>query len=365
MRRRIVYLITACKNRGPINQTLNIIKNLDYDVFEPFLITIYPEENESLLEMYLPFVKHFFVPTSKVEIILGQDKALRRKLDEVRPDVIHSLGVFPDYAVSKMKKWKQVITLRNYVYDDFPAKFGKVKGSILAWIHLYAMKHTTKTVTCSESLARIYKDRLGLSFDFIRNGVDIDVFEKANTDNKISIKEELGIPKDAFVYVYTGQMIERKNVGFLLDAFSSLIDSNAILLLLGDGPLLSGYRTKYADKRHIIFLGNVNNVQHYLKACDAYVTTSKSEGLPNGVLEAMATGLPVVMSDIDQHQEIYNVDKRIGFVYKQDDPQSLIHALESIRNNTSQMSEAAYESAHNNFSAQKMGKQYQSIYLQL
>ena len=116
---------------------------------------------------------------------------------------------------------------------------------------------------------------------------------------------------------------------------------------------------------NIIFLGNVNNVQHYLKACDAYVTTSKSEGLPNGVLEAMATGLPVVMSDIDQHQEIYNVDKRIGFVYKQDDPQSLIHALESIRNNTSQMSEAAYESAHNNFSAQKMGKQYQSIYLQL
>ena len=214
MRTKIVYLITACKNRGPINQTLNIIKNLDYDVFEPVLITIYPEEQDSLLELYLPFVKHYFIPTSKLEIILGRDKALRRKLDEVRPDVIHSLGVFPDYAVSKIKKWKQVITLRNYVYDDFPAKFGKFKGFILAWIHLYAMKHTNKTVTCSESLARIYKEKLGLTFDFIRNGVDVDVYGKACTEDKISIRKEIGIPKNAFVYVYTGQMIERKNVDF-------------------------------------------------------------------------------------------------------------------------------------------------------
>lgn len=61
---------------------------------------------------------------------MGRDKELRRKLEELQPDIIHSLGVFPDYAVCKMGKWPQIITLRNFIYDDYPAKFGKIIGKV-------------------------------------------------------------------------------------------------------------------------------------------------------------------------------------------------------------------------------------------
>ena len=102
---KVVYLITSCKKTGPIQQTLNIIKNLDRIKFEPTLITIYPEltDGTSQLEKFTSICKHLYIPMSKLDIIIGNYKNLTEALDEIHPDVIHSLGVFPDYAISCIK----------------------------------------------------------------------------------------------------------------------------------------------------------------------------------------------------------------------------------------------------------------------
>lgn len=364
---KVAFLMTHCKKSGPVQQMLNIIKHLDATKFEPHLVTLYPEnEEDSQLAKYLPYVKHHYAPASKLALVTGRDKTLRATLDEIQPDVIHSLGVFPDFAVSRMKKWKQIVTLRNFVYEDYPAKFGKIQGNILAWLHLYAMKHTAKTVTCSESLAKIYKERLGLNYEFIRNGVDVEQYTMPTKEEKADIRKELGLPEDAFILAYTGQMIERKNVGFFLDTFTKHFKTKDVyLLLLGGGALLEGYKSQYGNIENVDFRGSVTNVNHYLKACDAYVSTSKSEGLPNGVLEAMATGLPVVLSDIEQHLEIYEVDKGIGYVYKQGDDKGLAECLEAVRLKAAEMGKTAYTIAHQHFSAEKMSKKYQEQYIKL
>lgn len=359
--------MTHCKKSGPVQQMLNIIKHLDKTEFEPHLVTLYPEDEEgSQLEKYLPYVEHHYAPAGKLALVTGRDKALRATLEEIQPDVIHSLGVFPDFAVSRMKKWKQIVTLRNFVYEDYPAKFGKLQGYILAWLHLYAMKHTAKTVTCSESLAKIYKERLGLNYEYIRNGVDVEQYTMPTKEEKAEIRKEMGLPEDAFIFAYTGQMIERKNVGFLLDTFVKYFKTtNVYLLLLGGGALLEDYKGQYGNIENVDFRGSVTNVNHYLKACDAYVSTSKSEGLPNGVLEAMATGLPVVLSDIEQHLEIYEVDKGIGYVYKQGDENGLAECLEKVKSKAAEMGKTAYTIAHQSFSAEKMSKKYQEQYIKL
>lgn len=363
---KIVFLMTACKKVGPTQQTLNIIKNLDYEKFDPTLITIYDEDFDSRMADFLPYVsKHFLVKTGKKNIILGQCHALQKKLAEIDPDIIHTVGVFPDYAVSKFGKYKQIHTLRNYVYDDFPAKFGYVRGNILARLQLAAMKNVSKTITCSESLAKIYKNQLGMAFDFIRNGVDVEQYSMATISEKQSIRHELGLPEDAFIWVYTGQFIERKNIAFLLENYAKKFGDNpkSYLLLLGGGEQLEMLKTKYAANCRIDFRGNVSNVNYYLKCCDAYISTSKSEGLPNGVLEAMATGLPVVLSDIEQHKEIFEADSNIGYLYKQNDENDFIEKLLAVYNcDIRKVGQAASNSAHENFNSVKMSKKYQKVY---
>lgn len=365
---KVVFMMTSCKKSGPVQQMLNIIKNLDRKEFEPYLVTLYAEDKElSQYHLYEPHVKHVFAPTGKLDMILGRDKTLRAALAEIKPDVIHSLGVFPDFVVSRMKKYNQIITLRNFVYEDYPAKFGKLRGTIMAKLHIYAMTHTKKTVACSESLSKIYKRELNMTYDFVRNGVDVDQYSKAREEEKNAIRKEMNLPEDSFIFAYTGQLIERKNMDFLLRTYARTFqDKKFYLLVLGGGAQLEEMKAKYGNIENIDFRGNVLNVNHYLKACDAYASASKSEGLPNGVLEAMATGLPVILSDIPQHIEVHEANTNCGFIFDINSEEALADCLKKmVEGDYKKMGEAAYDSAHKNFSAPLMSGKYQELYKKL
>ena len=140
--------------------------------------------------------------------------------------------------MSKKSPEKQQITLHNYVYEDYLAKYGRICGLILARLQLSAIKRAANVVACSESLSEIYREKLGLSYGYIRNGIDLTGFSRATESDRYTCREKLGIPGNAFVFIYTGQFIERKNVHFLLENYIEEFGNRteAYLLLLGDGP---------------------------------------------------------------------------------------------------------------------------------
>ena len=329
-RRKVVFLLTSCKRIGPVRQMLYIMKHMDRTMFESILITLYEEEESSMLEMFLPYGTHIPVLTGRAELITGLDKKLKTVLKMIKPDVIHSLGVLPDYAASRIHKYPHVMTLRNFIWEDYPAKFGRIKGSILAELHIYAMKHADKTVACSRSLSQIYKKRLHDEFDYICNGVDFTQYRTAGPSEKQELRQALGLPQKAVVFVYTGQLIQRKNMDFLLDAFSGAASKEHgeyFLLVLGGGDEYARLSARYSGLDNIDFRGDVSDVSPYLQAGDIYVSASRSEGMPNGVLEAVASGLPVLLSDIPQHMEILEMDERLGSSFCQDNRQDLIDKM--------------------------------------
>ena len=363
---RIVYLMTSCRKSGPTQVIMNILKYLDQSIFEPILITIYDEYKSTCLTDVLPYVSaHYMVKTGKKDVLLGRISALRKKLEELNPDVIYSTGVFPMYAVAKISPKKQIITLHCNMYVDYPMKFGKIRGTILAFMQLYAMKRSTKAIACSRSLRDIYRDRLGLNFDFICNGVDLNQYTLPTESEKRNLREKLGLPLNAFIYVCVGSLIAIKNVPFLVESYASAFGSDeaVYLLLLGDGPDRKILEERYADNHQIDFRGNVRNVSEFLKACDVYVSSSKSEGLPKSVMEAMATGLPVVLSDIEQHKEFFEGDAKIGYLYKQGDSADMIEKLRLIfGKGAAEAGRIAYEVVRERFNAEKMSLQYQEVY---
>ena len=366
----IAFLVTACKKSGPIEQMLSIFTYMDRDKFNPILITLYnePDDGTSQLQRYLDIgVKHVRVPLDKKDILLGKIKKLRKELDKLNVDIVHALGVFPDFALSRMKYPGHVTTLRNFVYEDYPVKFGKAVGVVMAKMHLYAMKRTAQTWTCSASLARKYKEELKLKFPYIQNGVNVSNFIHPSEEQKEKMREKLNLPKDKVILVYSGQFVARKDQKFLLELFSEEKSlENYLLLLLGDGADYAELKEEYGKKQNVVMTGSVNNVNEYLQASDIYIASSKSEGLPNGVLEAMAVGLPVILSDIEQHKEIYDANQNIGELYRLGDKRDcLSKILEMKQDKRSIYGLEAYKCAHEQFSAERMSKQYQDEYIRV
>ena len=173
--------------------------------------------------------------------------------------------------------------------------------------------------------------------------------------------------EDKTVVLYSGQFIDRKNQEFAIDAVLSSTSAEQIhMVLMGDGPNLLRLKEKYRSNANIQFTGNVTNVNEYLQAGDLYISASKSEGMPNGVLEAMATGLPVLLSDIPQHLEVLEVSDGYGTSYKQENKKDFISKLDKLLNEDLRaMGKRASDTAKQELSANQMSKRYQELYLSL
>ena len=131
----------------------------------------------------------------------------------------------------------------------------------------------------------------------IPNGIDTDRFRPAAEGEKAALRRTLGLPVEGRIVVSCGAIVPRKGHALMLDAWRALAASrpDAHLVLVGparnDG-YLAGLRER--DDPRVHFTGLVWNVEEYLRAADAFWFASRVEGLPNAVIEAMATGLPVV-----------------------------------------------------------------------
>jgi len=369
MKKKIIYLFTSCKNKGPTKQTLNIIKHLDREIFEPILVTLYKDaENDTLLDEFKLLIERCYsIDSSSKKVLLRSKKNIFKVLDEIEPDIIHSVGLVPAIVAQKYTKSIHVTTIRNFVYDDYVSKFGKATGTIMAKIHLSIIQKCTHVYACSQSLSNLYKEAFSLDLPYIRNGVDVKNYPLKSPEDTVRFREKLGLPFDKLILIYTGQFIMRKNQQFAIENFLALssdnAEMNAVMLLLGDGADYKELYAKYSHNEAILFTGNVSNVSEYLQASDIYLSTSKSEGLPNGVLEAMATGLPVLLSDILQHKEIHEINENVGFLYELGNSEDFQHQLTMLLDeDLKTMGSASYNVINNELNAKKMSITYQREY---
>lgn len=206
-----------------------------------------------------------------------------------------------------------------------------------------------------------------MQFDYIRNGVDIKKYKYADSKVKVRKKDELNLPRNKVIIAYSGQFIDRKDQAFAIEGIlASGYADKICMVLMGSGPNFDTLVKKYENDSRLIFTGNINNVNEYLQASDLYVSSSKSEGMPNGVLEAMASGLPVLLSNIPQHMEVLEVNKQFGLSYQLSDMQDYIAKFEDIMEmDLGKMGEIAAQVALKDFSAQSMSDKYQEFYRNL
>lgn len=188
----------------------------------------------------------------------------------------------------------------------------------------------------------------------IENGIELDIYSPAppNTNTPPVIG-------------CVARLEKQKGLDILLEAFAQLT-SEACLWIIGDGMLRSELETHVQQLRltqRVSFLGYQAQANDYLRQCDIFVLPSRFEGLSFALLEALALGLPCIVTDVGDHGRLINSGEN-GWVVPPNDPAALTTALESLlrdRKKRAHFSVQARNTAEK-YSAEKMAQRTFAVY---
>jgi glycosyltransferase involved in cell wall biosynthesis len=184
---------------------------------------------------------------------------------------------------------------------------------------------------------------------FYPAGVNVDHWNPkyANQD----IWERYGLKSEDNIVLFVGRITKVKDIQFLLDYFKEKKPKKAQLVLVGGGPELNEYQEKYESSANITFLGIRRGLelQEIYSSADLYVLPSASETLGKTVLEAMASGTPVLVSDKGGPKD-YVQENESGCIFKAYDFNSFSERLNYLLSNCNlkEMGEKARENSFKN-----------------
>jgi glycosyltransferase involved in cell wall biosynthesis len=366
---QVIYLVSTLRRTGPTTQLYNIVQHLDGQRFTPTIVTISPEPAASMLRTFT----NRQIPVRSLSLSRLQ-AAMRRRWRVAVADaasplngamVIHSQGLRADVISARhLAEWPRVATVRNYPYEDYVMKYGRAIGTVMAATHVRALRALPAVVACSSSLAAPLK-QCGIDTMVIRNGVDTEAFRAATTDTRERLRKEHGLAPDQPVGVCIGTLSTRKDPLNVIRAVKSLAPLNVTVLFIGSGELDGACREAAAGDERIRLIGHVGNVLPYLQFSDFFISAASSEGLPNSVLEALATGLPVVLSDIGPHRELLDLVPAAGELFATGDAAAMAQAIGRTMQRGPLPGRDPSGPLLEEISAVRMSQRYQEIYAAL
>ncbi len=208
----------------------------------------------------------------------------------------------------------------------------------LNWLLYYPVekwlaRYTDTLVTINQEDFEFAKNKLKLRKNgqvYYVPGVGIDASQYglagACRENK---REELNIPKDAFVLISVGELNENKNNGVIISAMEQLNRRDVHYVLCGVGELEDELRKQASAAgmtENVHFLGYRNDVKELYDAADCFVMPSLREGLSRSIMEAMASGLPCVVSKIRGNVDMV-VEEEGGFLCAPTDEKAFAKAF--------------------------------------
>jgi len=271
----------------------------------------------------IPFVQleHVRRPIHPWHDALGLAE-LVRLCRRLRPDIVHAhsskAGVLGRVAATLAGVPIRVFTVHGWPFGAY----GGLQGRVYLWLERLMRPITTSVICVAESTRE-----LGLTEGVcgpertvvIHNAVDVSVFARDRRRRRL--------PR----IISIGRLAFPKDFATLVEALR-IVDAEHEAVLVGDGP---GLRDVTAEIRRlglssrVRLVGARRDVGDLLAQADVFVLSSRSEGFPISILEAMAAGLPVVASDVGGVAEAV-VDGATGLLVPAGDPGSLADALQRL-----------------------------------
>jgi glycosyltransferase involved in cell wall biosynthesis len=172
--------------------------------------------------------------------------------------------------------------------------------------------------------AGIPRERLRL----VRGGIDVESIRRANPADR----RALGLPEDGRLIFWAGRLDPVKGLDVLIRAVAAMNDPRVYLVLAGDGPIRRELQARVNASGltlRVRFLGPRRDVPSMLQACDVFAFPSRTEGLPNALLEAMAAACAIVATDVPGNRDLI-AHGITGLKVPYGDIRALARAIESL-----------------------------------
>jgi len=240
------------------------------------------------------------------------------------------------------------------------------------WARRFYHRRSRRMLVNSEAV-RNYVEEIPCRADgwleVIPNGVDTARFDPSRIESVD--RKSLGLPADGVVIGHVGRFREEKGQMYMLAAFKELAERSpeVCFLLVGGGPDSARVAAETARPPlagRVAVLDYQADVRPFLRTMDMFVLPSRTEGMPNALLEAMAMGLTCVSTRVGGTQELLD-DGGAGRLVDYGDVPALVNTLEALledRSARAQLAAAARRRAVERFSIDAMMMRYETIYEQ-
>jgi glycosyltransferase involved in cell wall biosynthesis len=193
--------------------------------------------------------------------------------------------------------------------------------------------NTADAIVCENNNLKAFLVSQGLDskiITLIRNGINLDFFQPGDS---MKVRKKLGLKNDRLILLSIGSLNKNKNHALLINAFSEIVTSKSSLHLyiIGKGKEQNRLKKKIKElklEQKITLLGLLDHksISEWLKAADIFILPSQNEGTPNSLLEAMASGLPVIASQVGGIPELIQENIE-GLLFKSDSKEDLKEKL--------------------------------------
>lgn len=293
---------------------------------------------------------------------------LARIVRDTSARLIHArnTGCWPDAVVSRVltPNTRLLLGFHGLESDD---PFSKTHRRWIRLAQLCGARFTSVSEAGRRQLheqARVPVDRV----DVVRNGVDLLRFQASSDEERKRVRAEWQLDDTAFVVGTVGSLTSVKGHIDWVEAIRRTAKRfpNICAIVIGDGPLRNEIMHEVQRAgvgSQFRFLGHREDVPSLLSGMDAYVCTSRSEGMNNALLEAMAVGLAVVATDVGDNAVIARCGVE-GWIVPSRSHVSLAGALQNLIENPTTRREFAQaaRSRAKEFSLDRMTRSYRQLY---
>ena len=365
---RVLETIRQGKVGGGESHLISLIENLDRLQFDPIVLSF--SDGPMIDRLHALGVENYVIPTEKA-FDFAVFKKVRSLLEKNAIDVIHAHGTRAFTNViwaARVLRIPVVYTVHGWSFHDDQNSIVKL---IRVWSERFLVRQAQQTISVSLSDQLTGKKRFG-TFDsiIINNGIDLEKFNK-NLPTK-DIRAEYGIEKEALVIGYILRITHQKNPIGMVEAFCQALKQfkDMRLLMIGEGDMKAQVLSRVKElgiEKYVHFDNFRQDVPDILKAIDIYCLPSLWEGLPIGLLEAMAMGKAVIATNVNGSREMV-VHGENGLLIEPKDTSALADAIVQLHQQPAlreKLQTQARRTVDERYNAKCMTQTVETVYQQI